>query len=54
VALTNTIGTAIGTGVPYMLNTTALNWGLKTAWFYVGLGIPATIAVWFLMPETAG
>ncbi|WWD00964.1 hypothetical protein V866_007902 [Kwoniella sp. B9012] len=40
--------------VPYMLNTTAWNWGLKTAFFYTGLGAPAAIGAWFIIPEPKG
>jgi hypothetical protein len=30
------------------------NWGLKTAFFYTGLGAPFAIAAWFIIPEPAG
>ncbi|WVF65283.1 hypothetical protein IAT40_000006 [Kwoniella sp. CBS 6097] len=40
--------------VPYMLSPTAWNWGLKTAFFYTGLGAPAAIASWFIIPEPKG
>jgi hypothetical protein len=39
---------------PYMVNNNDWNWGLKTGWFYAGLGLPFTVAIWFLIPETAG
>jgi hypothetical protein len=39
---------------PYMVNANDWNWGLKTGWFYAGVGLPFTIAIWFLIPETAG
>ncbi|KAL2813348.1 major facilitator superfamily domain-containing protein [Aspergillus cavernicola] len=39
---------------PYMVNESDWNWGLKTAWFYAGLGLPFTVIIWFLIPETAG
>lgn len=37
-----------------MVNTDEWGWGLKTGWFYAGLGLPFTVAMWFLIPETAG
>ena len=40
--------------VPYMVNTNQWNWGLKTAFFYVGLCLPFVIGIWFLIPETTG
>lgn len=40
--------------VPYMLNENEWNWGLKTAFFYTGLGAPFAIASWFIIPEPAG
>ncbi|WWC91437.1 uncharacterized protein L201_006383 [Kwoniella dendrophila CBS 6074] len=40
--------------VPYMLSSTAWNWGLKTAFFYTGLGAPFAIASWFIIPEPKG
>ncbi|WRT68173.1 uncharacterized protein IL334_005148 [Kwoniella shivajii] len=40
--------------VPYMLSPTAWNWGLKTAFFYTGLGAPAAIGAWFIIPEPKG
>jgi hypothetical protein len=54
--------------VPYMLNEnqwvshatvvrpalTIQNWGLKTAFFYTGLGAPFAIGAWFIIPEPAG
>lgn len=52
-ALQNPIGIAIGYGVPYMLSDDYLGWGLKTGFFYAGLGAPFAIGSWFLMPETA-
>lgn len=36
-----------------MLTVNEWNWGLKTAFFYLGLGAPFAIASWFLIPETA-
>ncbi|ORX34051.1 sugar transporter [Kockovaella imperatae] len=40
--------------VPYMLNPTAWNWGLKTAFFYTGIGAPAAVGAWFIIPEPKG
>jgi hypothetical protein len=44
----------MGVLVPYMLNTNQWNWGLKTTWFFTGIGAPFLVALWFLLPETAG
>ncbi|KAH6971379.1 general substrate transporter [Ilyonectria sp. MPI-CAGE-AT-0026] len=38
---------------PYMVNSNQWNWGLKTGWFYAGVGLPFTVAMWFLIPETS-
>jgi hypothetical protein len=40
--------------VPYMTNVNEWNWGLKTGWFYAGVGFPFALGMWFLIPETAG
>ncbi|CEN60929.1 hypothetical protein ASPCAL07600 [Aspergillus calidoustus] len=47
-------GVAMNVITPYMVNNNDWNWGLKTGWFYAGLGLPFTVAIWFLIPETAG
>jgi len=39
---------------PYMINANEWNWGLKTAWFYAGISLPFTAAIWFLIPEVSG
>ena len=46
--------TVLGVLVPYMINANQWNWGLKTCWFFTGIGMPFVVAMWFLMPETAG
>lgn len=51
-AVSCVFGIVMNTLTPYMLQVNAWNWGLKTAWFYVGLGIFPATAVWFVMPET--
>ncbi|KAJ3533117.1 hypothetical protein NM208_g8131 [Fusarium decemcellulare] len=53
-ASTCVVGVIMGVLVPYMINAHQWNWGLKTSWFFAGLGLPFTIAMWFLIPETAG
>ncbi|KAL5334203.1 general substrate transporter [Aspergillus crustosus] len=53
-ASTCVAGVILGVLVPYMLNTNQWDWGLKTCWFFAGLGLPFTIGMWFLIPETAG
>lgn len=53
-ASTCVAGVIMNVLVPYMVNADEWDWGLKTGWFYAGLGLPFTIAMWFLIPETAG
>lgn len=43
-----------GVLVPYMLNANNWNWGIKTTWYYVGLGAIPLISCWFILPETKG
>ena len=40
--------------VPYMVNENEWNWGLKTGWFYTGVGLPFMVGCWLLIPETTG
>ncbi|KAH6716081.1 general substrate transporter [Leptodontidium sp. MPI-SDFR-AT-0119] len=47
-------GIVLGVLQPYMINANQWNWGLKTTWFFTGIGMPFTIAMWFLLPETKG
>jgi hypothetical protein len=44
--------TVMGVLVPYMINANEWNWGLKTSFFFTGLGFPFTVLMWFLIPET--
>ncbi|KAL2831035.1 general substrate transporter [Aspergillus pseudoustus] len=53
-ASTCVVGVVMGVLIPYMVNANQWNWGLKTCWFFAGVGLPFTIAIWFLIPETAG
>ena len=53
-ASTCVAGVVMNVLVPYMVNADEWGWGLKTGWFYAGVGLPFTIAMWFLIPETAG
>ncbi|KAL2802022.1 general substrate transporter [Aspergillus granulosus] len=53
-ASTCAVGIVMGVLIPYMLNTNQWNWGLKTCWFFAGVGLPFTVGMWFLIPETAG
>lgn len=48
------MGVVMNVLVPYMLSADAWNWGLKTAFFYLGIGAPFAIASWFIIPETTG
>ncbi|KAM0425875.1 hypothetical protein ACHAPT_008813 [Fusarium lateritium] len=54
VCITCVIGVIMDVLVPYMVNKHQWNWGLKTGWFYAGIGLPATIGMWLLIPETKG
>ncbi|KAH8422418.1 putative MFS alpha-glucoside transporter [Aspergillus melleus] len=53
-AATCVVGVVMNVLVPYMTNENKWNWGLKTGWFYVGVGFPFTLGMWFLIPETKG
>lgn len=53
-ASTCVVGIVMGFLIPYMINDSEWNWGLKTCWFFAGIGLPFTIAMWFLIPETSG
>ncbi|KAI8660344.1 MFS domain-containing protein [Fusarium keratoplasticum] len=53
-ASTCVVGVGMGILIPYMVNAHEWNWGLKTSWLFAGLGAPFTLAMWFLIPETAG
>ncbi|KAH7115107.1 putative MFS alpha-glucoside transporter [Dendryphion nanum] len=39
--------------VPHMVNANEWNWGLKSGFFYGGIGLPFAIGCWFIVPETA-
>lgn len=47
------VGITMGVLVPYMINTNQWNWGLKTAWFLTGVGLPFTAAMRFFIQETS-
>lgn len=53
-ALSCVMGVIMNVLVPYMLNTNEWNWGLKTAFFYLGVGGPFAVGSWFIIPETKG
>jgi hypothetical protein len=53
-ASTCVIGVVMGVLVPYMINANEWGWGLKTSFFFTGMGAPLTLAMWFLIPETSG
>ncbi|KAF4464685.1 sugar transporter [Fusarium albosuccineum] len=53
-ASTCVAGVVMNVLTPYMVNADQWNWSLKTGWFYAGIGAPFTLAMWFLIPETAG
>jgi hypothetical protein len=48
------LGVIMNVLVPYMLNVNEFNWGLKTGFFYFGLGLPFAAIAWIIVPETAG
>ncbi|PSK46132.1 hypothetical protein B9Z65_5100 [Elsinoe australis] len=52
-ASTCVAGVVMDVLTPYMVNTNQWNWGLKTGWFYTGVGLPFVIGIWLLIPETA-
>lgn len=43
-----------GAITPYQLNPMAWNWSAKTAFFWAGLSVFASIFVYFCVPETKG
>ncbi|WWC97802.1 hypothetical protein V866_004689 [Kwoniella sp. B9012] len=47
------LGLVFNTSVPYMLNNTGANWGLKTAFFFAGISTPFVVASFFLIPDTS-
>ncbi|KAH8879716.1 putative transporter [Thozetella sp. PMI_491] len=53
-ATTCVAGVVMAQVTPYMVNANQWNWGFKTGWFYAGVGLPFTLGMWFLIPETAG
>ncbi|KJR83634.1 Hexose transporter [Sporothrix schenckii 1099-18] len=53
-ATTCVVGVVMGQLTPYMVNSSKWNWGLKTGWFYAGVGLPFAAGMWLLIPETAG
>jgi len=53
-ALSCVLGVVMNVLVPYMLTENEWNWGLKTAFFYFGIGAPFAIGAWYIVPETAG
>ncbi|KAG5764966.1 hypothetical protein H9Q72_006965 [Fusarium xylarioides] len=50
-ASTCVVGVVMGVVVPYMVNVNEWNWGLKTSFFFTGLGFPFVVSIWFLIPE---
>jgi F0F1-type ATP synthase assembly protein I len=48
------VGVGLGVLIPYMVNANQWGWGLKTGWFFAGLGLPFVAGMWWLIPETAG
>ncbi|KAM5385351.1 hypothetical protein ACJZ2D_000992 [Fusarium nematophilum] len=53
-ASTGICGVIMNVLTPYMVNANEWGWGLKTGWFYVGVGFPCIAIMWFLIPETKG
>jgi hypothetical protein len=53
-ASTCVVGVLMSTLVPYMVNANQWAWGFKTGWFYAGVGLPFTVGMWLLIPETRG
>ncbi|KAF6824322.1 MFS alpha-glucoside transporter [Colletotrichum plurivorum] len=53
-ACTCVVGIVMNVLVPYMVNANKWDWGLKTGWFYAGVGLPFAVGMWLLVPDTAG
>ncbi|VUC26714.1 unnamed protein product [Clonostachys rosea] len=53
-ASTCVVGVMMSTLVPYMVNANQWAWGFKAGWFYAGVGLPFTVGMWLLIPETRG
>lgn len=53
-ACTCVAGVVMNQLTPYMVNENEWDWGLKTGWFYAGVGLFFTIGMWLLIPETKG
>ncbi|KAJ5528408.1 hypothetical protein N7513_012567 [Penicillium frequentans] len=53
-AVTCVAGVVMNVLIPYMTNSSKWDWGLKTGWFYAGVGFPFVIGMWLLIPETSG
>jgi MFS family permease len=52
-ALSVVFGLTFNTSVPYMISTTAANWGYKTAWLFFCTGVVVVVLCVFFLPETA-
>lgn len=52
-AVTCVAGILMNVLIPYMTNSNQWNWGLKTGWFYFGVGLPFVVGMWLLIPETS-
>ncbi|KAM0283761.1 hypothetical protein ACHAQH_002351 [Verticillium albo-atrum] len=50
-ASTCVVGTGLNFLIPPMINANEWNWGLKTGFFFAGIGSIFTAALWFLVPE---
>jgi hypothetical protein len=53
-ASTCVVGMGMNFLIPPMINANEWNWGLKTGFFFAGIGSFFTVAVWFIVPETSG
>lgn len=47
------LGLVFNTTVPYMLNETGANWGIKTAFLFAGLSAPVVAGSFFIIPDTS-
>ena len=47
----NVLSIAAGVGSPYMLSTTALNWGGKTGFFWAPICLAGLVWAFFRLPE---
>ena len=53
-ATTCVAGVVMNVLTPYMVNANEWDWGLKTGFFYFGIGALFVLGAWLIVPETKG